>query len=244
MKRDNSASLEARIRNSKELVQFVKGFALYSPTADELKPDRFEEFAGAVIESVTPLKEAFARMKISSATVNSTFARIVKTSKDIRSEIFEIKGRDSDEWRQVNNIVRVITGQNVQAHSKRKKAALKNLKEGDEKPVFNSVSERDHKSMLGNFRSLIALVKSYEFYNPSDPEIAAAALERLEADTHSVMADAADRETEYLMLRSKLLHDLNDANGLKDRVMRAKYHIRRKYGIKSPEFKVLSGKTY
>ena len=244
MKNNNSASLEARIKNSKELISFIKEYDQYVPTSDELKQTNYETFVTGADSSVTPLKDASAQVLRARSNENDVFSKIIKISKDVRSEIFELKGKEADEWKQVNNIVKLITGENIKEHSDMKRKILKDLKEGDPQPVFVSVSELDHKSMLGNFRSLTALVRTFVFYNPSDTTITATSLDTLEANAASSLAETADKETNYLTERSRIIQLLDGKGGLKDRARRAKAHVKRKYGIKSPEYKALTKKMY
>lgn len=244
MKNNGSASLEARIKNSRELISLVKDYRLYAPTSEELKHENYETFVEEVNNAVTPLKEAASQLLIADSRVKEIFGKIRAAAKNIRSEILEVKGKNSEELRQVNNIVKLITGNNVREHSAKKSAVLKKLKEGDPKPSFSSVSQQDYQSMLGNYRSLTALVKSYSFYNPSDAGISATALDLLEAEAEAGLVYAADRKTDYINERSKVLHYFDDRDGLTDRAIRAKSHVQRKYGWGSPEYKAMTKKAY
>jgi hypothetical protein len=244
MKKNNSASLEARLKNSKDLVTFIKDYTLYAPTSDDLKTENYEAFVTEVDTALTPMKHRSGAFLNAGTAVTAVFKKVKLISRNVRAEMDEIKGKDSDEYRQVNNIVKVITGENIAEHSAYKKEVMKNLKEGDPEPEFKSVSELDHKSVLGNFRSLIQLLKNFDFYAPADNTIAITALEALESQASASLADYASKESGYLSERSRMIHYFEDKGGLRDRARRAKVHVKRKYGIKSQEYIALSKKIY
>lgn len=244
MKKIGSASLEARLKNSKDLVSFIKEYSLYSPSSDELKQTNYETFVSEVNDSVTAFKDSTAHLLRAGTKVNEVFDKVVSSSKFVRAEIFESRGKDTDEYRQVNNIVKLITGENVKEHAEKRREILKKLKEGENPPEFISVSELDKKSMLGNFRSLTALIRTFGFYNPADTNIASPALDTLEAEAAAALSESADKETIFLTERSKLINYFDSKGGLKDRARRAKSHVKRKYGTASPEYVALTKKVY
>ncbi len=244
MKKNISASLEAKLKSSREMVAFVKDYDLYNPTSEELKLQNYETFVNLVDSDITPFKDAAAAFMQAREKINTEVDKMVKISINVRSEILEIKGKNSTEYRQTDNIVKLLTGENIQEHAKMKKEIIKNLKEGEPVPVFISVSMLDHKSRLGNFRSLIALVKTFGFYGPADEEFSITSLEAQEAAVSDAIAGSAQKESEFLAQRSKILRYFNEKGGLKDRAQRAKVHVKRKYGRKSPEYKALTKKKY
>jgi len=152
---------------------------------------------------------------------------------------------DSVEYRNVNSIVKIITGQNIIEHARGKKSQIANAKEGDpELPKSISVSQLDFKSKLINFRSLIALLRTYEFYQPTDGTISVKSLEQLETEVVASLVKLADKESGYMVNRSAVLNLFDNKGGLKDRAKRARMHVRRKYGISSSEYKSLVNRRY
>lgn len=236
--------MEARLKNSKDLITFIKGYELYDPTSEDLKPENYESFVAIVDNSVTPLKNNYGALLNSGAELSSVIKEVKRTSRIIRAEIHELKGNDSEQYRLVNNIVKLITGENITKRSEKKKKIMENLKEGETAPEFISVSELDRKSILGNFRSLLQLLKNFDFYTPSDKTITIEALEILEAKFTASLADFADKESGYVSERSRIAHYFEDKSGLKDRARRAKIHVKRKYGRDSEEYSALSKKKY
>ena len=244
MYKNKSASLEARLKNSKDLITFIKEYELYDPTPEDLKKENYETFVAEVDNAVTPLKNRSGALVNSAVTLKAVIKEVKQKSKYIRAEMHEIKGKDSEQYRLVNNIVKLITGENISEHSKRKQKIKKNLKEGEPEPEFNSVSELNRKSILGNFRSLLQLLKNFDFYNPSDSNITIAALEDLKSRVTSSLADFAEKQSEFVNESSRISHYFDDKNGLKDRARRAKIHVKRKYGKDSQEYAALSKKKY
>lgn len=244
MANNRSASLEARLKNNKDLVTSLKEYSLYSPTSEDIKAGIFESFVNLVDDAITPFKTSTGALTTANKQARDVFAKLDRISKDVRAEICEVKGKDSDEWNQVDKIVKVITGENISDHSKMKQITLKEKKEGEPQPEFNSVSRQDYKSKLGNFRSLTGLLRNYEFYAPSDQSITMSALEAFEAESAGILSSVSSAETKYVTERSRIIHYFNDKGGLKDRAQRAKVHVKRKYGFSSPEYKALTNKRY
>lgn len=236
--------MEARLRNSKDLITFIKEYELYDPTSEDLKKENYEAFVTEVDNALSPLKNRTGAMLSSGATVKSVINEIVLTSRNIRFEMIELKGKESEEYRLVNNIVKLITGENISDHSEKIKEIKKTLKEGEQAPEFISVSELDRKSMLGNFRSLLQLLKNFDFYTPSDNTITIAALEDLKERVTNAMTDYAEKQSGFVSESSRISHYFDDKNGLKDRARRAKIHVKRKYGRHSQEYAALSKKIY
>ncbi len=244
MSKNKSASLEARIKNSKDLVVTVKNLTLYNPSSEDIKPANYEEFVNAVDAGITGYKSAAAELNAANDTLKLSFEKMEKVCRNVRSEIAEVKGIGSVEYNRVNILIKVILGENVTEHSRMKNTVIKNLKEGDPQPQFSSVSALDFKSRLGNFRSLIGTIKTFGFYEPTDSSISVTSLESLEAETADNLEKTALREIKFAGERSRIMHYFESGHGLKDRASRAKRHIRRKYGAASPEYKITSNKKY
>ncbi|MEZ4823050.1 MAG: hypothetical protein R2942_11760 [Ignavibacteria bacterium] len=244
MNTNKSASLEAKLVNSKDLLTSVKDLSKYNPSSEVIKIDNYENFINETDGAVTQYKSASGYLQNATMNANAAFEKLVKISRDIRSEIQELKGASSEEAEAVNSIVILITGENVQKHSKMKKKTLKGLKDGEDPPQFSSVSALDHESRLGNFRTLLGLLKTFEFYEPLDAEITISSLEAFENELKERLDDIAEKEIAYTNQRSRVMNYFNGEHGLKDRAVRAKKHVKRKYGVKSPEYKLLTNKKY
>ena len=109
---------------------------------------------------------------------------------------------------------------------------------------LKSVSQLDQKSMLGNYRALTGLLRSFTFYVPEDESLRIASLETLEAKLTGSLDRITQKEAAYTNQRSRIISYFDEKNGLLDRAKRAKMHVRRKYGHKSPEYKALVNKKY
>ena len=244
MKTQKSASLEAKIKNSKDLIIIIKDLALYDPTSEKLKIANYESFVNEVNESITPLRIAKGYLDDAKKQARHAFKDLEKVCKNIQSEVDEMRSASSDEYAQVRNIVKLITGVNVIEHAKMKKKILAGLKEGEVPPKFSSVSKLDYKSKLGNFRALLGILTTFGFYNPSDSSISKEALALLADELAAKIEKIAEKETDYANERSRVIHYFTDENGLNDRAKRAKKHIKRKYGVNSPEYRLVTYKKF
>lgn len=244
MNNNRSASLEARIKNSRSLMISIADLDLYNPTSDEIKKENYKAFVNEVDLALTPYKEAGAVLISAKKDARNAFKNLVKISRQIRSEMNEIKGNHSDDSLKTNSVIKLITGENIREHADKKKQVLKSLKEGEKSPSFSSVSALDNKSRLGNFRTLISLLKTYSYYTPTDNTITIAALESLELSLTAALDLVSEKETDYAAERSNVIHLFEGEGSLKDRAKRAKLHIRRKYGLTSPEYRLHTYKKF
>ncbi|MCB0729280.1 MAG: hypothetical protein KDD00_17585 [Ignavibacteriae bacterium] len=244
MKTQKGASLEAKIKNSKDLIVIIKDLALYDPTSEDLKIENYERFVDEVDESITPLRNAKGYLADAKKQARHAFKDLVRVCKNIQSEVDEMRSATSDEYAQVRNIVKLITGANVREHTIMKKKILAELKDGEEPPNFSSVSQLDYKSMLGNFRALLGVLTTFGFYAPSDNSISMESLRALEDELAAKIEKIAEKETDYANERSRVIHYFTDEHGLNDRAKRAKKHIKRKYGVASPEYKLVTYKKF
>jgi len=244
MNTNKSASLEAKLVNSKDLLTTIKDLSKYNPSSEIIKIENYGNFINESDGAITQYKTASGNLMNAGMNANLAFEKLVKISREIRSEIQELKGASSVEAEAINSVVKLITGENVTEHTKMKKKVLKRLKEGEDPPQFSSVSALDHESRLGNFRTLIGILKTFEFYEPIDSEITVASLEALEIELKKRLDEIAEMEIAYTNQRSRVINYFNGEHGLKDRAVRAKKHVKRKYGINSPEYKLLTKKIY
>ncbi|MEZ4824067.1 MAG: hypothetical protein R2942_17335 [Ignavibacteria bacterium] len=244
MSTNKSASMEARLKNNKDLVISIKEYTRYQPTSEEIKKENYETFLANAESAMTELKNSIGSLSTEKKQCNDLFESLMNTARYIRSEIGELKGTGSNEYELVNPIVKLITGENVSQHSAKRKKMIKNLNEGEEGSGGSSVSQLDRKSMLGNFRLLLGSLRSFNFYDPDDETLKLNALETFETELTASLERVAEKETAYINKRSRIIQYFDDKGGLRDRAKRAKMHVRRKYGSSSPEYKALVNKKY
>ncbi|MBK8550875.1 MAG: hypothetical protein IPL53_07350 [Ignavibacteria bacterium] len=178
MSANKSASLEARLKNNKDLVTSLKQLSKYAPTSEDIKSDKYDEFIELVETQMIPYKNSNAELTTAQSGNLSVINNMTEISRSVRSEIAEIKSDQSAEYANVNSIVKMITGQNISEHTKNVRKVRKSLKEGESAPDPISVAQLDFKSRLGNFKSLIALLRTYDFYHPSDAQLSIDALKQ------------------------------------------------------------------
>lgn len=244
MSTSKSASLEARLKNNKDLLESVSQYSKYHPTSEDLKKENYSSFLDNVESAMTDFRSSYGLLSTEKKEINELFENMTDTAKRVRSEVGELKGIDSYQYGQVNSVVKLITGENVTVHNLKKKEAIKNLKEGENEPVSSSVSQRDKKTMLGNFRLLNGIIRSFTFYEPEDPTLSIESLNAMETELSNALERVAQKEASYTNHRSRIISYFNDKEGLSDRARRAKMHIKRKYGARSPEYKALVNKKY
>lgn len=239
-----SATLESRLKNNKDLASTVKNYSSYQPTAEDIKKENLEQFVNSVEDAILPFKNAKGAVAAARIVNNENQMFMIKTSKDVRLEVLEIKGNSSPEYLQVNQIVRKITGENMNRHSINLNKKKNGLKEGEQGIVSSSVSFTDMRTRTGNFRELIELLKNFPFYNPSDSSLSVESLETICRNCDNSINTLTDAESKFINERSRIIHHFDDKGGLRDRAVRAKAHVKRKYGTKSPEYKALVNKKY
>lgn len=244
MSANKSASFEARLKNNKDLVISISEYSRYQPTSHDLKKDNYNAFLVNVEEAMTELKNSIGSLSTEKKESNILFENMVNTARYIRSEIGELKGKESFQYGQVNSVVRLITGENTGLYSMKMKEKIKNLKEGETQPEGSSVSQLDNKSRLGNFRQLLGLLRSFTFYDPDDVTIKIASLESMETELTLSLERVAAKGTAYTNKRSRIIEYFDNKGGLRDRARRAKMNVKRKYGVSSPEYKALVNKIY
>lgn len=244
MNSNKSASLEARIKNSRDLVVAVRGYALYKPSNEKIKSDTFGNFVDEVESKMTEFREATGALTNAAKDNSNIFSTLEKLARDVRFEVGELKGIATAEYLQVNSIVRLITGENNSDHARMKKKILSVMKDGDPKPDFSSVSALDYKSQLGNFKALIGLLKNYDFYAPEESSISVQSLEAFATEVSNSLLNIALKETMLTNARSLVTHMFEDEHGLRDRARKAKMHVKRKYGAGSPEYRALVNRFY
>lgn len=241
MNKSKTASLEAKLKNSKDLVIAIRDLTLYDPTSDQIKINNYSAFVDEADSVVTSYKSAAAEELSARTETITAFEKLLKVCNNIRSEIYEITGENSVEAAKTESIVKLITGQNVSDNLRTRRKELAGLKEGEQPKKHNSVSATDRKSRVGNFRTLLGMLRTYGFYAPTDSTITIAALEALEQELSRSLENIAEKETAFATERSRIIQYFT---GLKDRSQRAKRHVKRKYGAGSPEYRLLTKKNY
>ncbi len=239
-----SASYEARLKNSRDLALTVSQYSRYHPTSEDIKKENLPGFIENVETAMTDFRNSIGSLSTERKENNILFRKMVDTTRNIRSEIGELKGTDSQQYEQVNSIVKLITGENISGHYKRKIKKVKSLKEGEPVHESSSVSQLDQKSMLGNYRALNGLLRSFTFYVPEDESLSITSLEAMETELTGSLDRLIQKEAKFTNQRSRIISYFDEKNGLHDRTKRAKMHVRRKYGYRSPEYKALVNKKY
>lgn len=244
MKTNKSASIESRLKNHRDLVLYIKDYTLYDPTKEDIKVENYETFVNEVEAKMTPYRQAVGDLSAAETNCLAAFAVLVKAATAVRSEIREVMPSGSGPDLQVSHYVKLITGQNISENSRNRRRVKASLKEGEKEPQYISVAMLDYKSRLGNFRSMTGLLKSYPFYTPSDRTITHEGLEETDRLADHALKTLIEKDSTVVTQRSNLSELFKSEEGLRGRARRAKLHVRRKYGMSSDEYRVLTNKVY
>lgn len=256
----SQAGYGSRLQNSKDLIVFVKSLTKYAPIIDDIKLLNYEPYVTLVSDSMSPYNGAHKDLKDAQNAAESIQNDVIDRVRKIRNVLLEIYGK-SEEYDDYNEIIDVITGDNVRKNSyKRKKPETPSTNDnsgttgtagasgttGTTQPDddFQSVSQQDRGSILAKYIALIDALTVDTKYAPTEPELMLPGLNTLADKFADVLKTLATKMAEYEVQRSKVLPMFDGPGSLHERAERAKFHVKRQYGPNSIEFKTLTGKEY
>jgi len=233
--------LGSRLEKSKYLISVVKTYSQYKPILDLIKIDIYEPFVLSVESAMVPYNTAKEAFDLMDNEVKAVFDNIVSITRSVRNVIIELFGKESGKYKDYNEIIDKITGDNVSKNSRKRKHI------GDDTNPdadFQSVAQTDRGSRLANFTLLIDALTNEPTYLPEKAELRVDSLKILRDNASTKNLNLATAYGNYTNERAKLLPMFDGAEGLTIRAERAKAHVRSVYGPQSPELKALTGKTY
>lgn len=241
MASDSQTGLGTRLENSKYLLSVVTTYPLYSPILTLIKTAVYGPFIDSVETSMTAYNKAKTSFDLLDNVVEELFVKIVNTVRSVRNVLIELYGIDGEKYLDYNEIIDVITGDNVSKNTaKRKKEPAPENPEED----FQSVAQLDRGSRLAKFTLLIDALEADPLYLPAKAEVTVAGLKTLRDDASAKNTELAVAYATYTVERAKVLPMFDGPEGLTVRAERAKAHVRSVYGAQSPELKALTGRTY
>ena len=241
MASEAQTGLGTRLENSKYLISVVTSYTQYSPILQLIKLVNYTPFVDSVETALTPYNKAKVAHDLLDNVVEELFVKIVNTVRSVRNVLIELYGTESEKYQDYNEIIDVITGDNVSKNSaKRKKEPLPENPEED----FQSVAQLDRGSRLTQFTLLIDALEADPLYIPVKAELTVAGLKTLRDDASAKNTELAVAYATYTVERAKVLPMFDGPEGLTARAERAKAHVRSVYGAQSPELKALTGRTY
>ena len=243
------AGFGSRLKNSQDLIQTIKALLLYNPIVDAIKIAIYEPFVSSVAAAMEPYNTAFKNFKQQENLTEDVFLLIVAITRKVREALLEIY-LDSKEYHDYNELLDVITADNVSKNSyKRHHQPKETSPEAgtnppDEDEDFFSVSQADRGSRLAKYTALYDHLKTDPNYTPNEDNIKLAALLSLKEKAGTELKALANLHILYIN-QLGIIHPLFDGpDSLHERAERAKMHIKRVYGIDSAEYKSLTGKSY
>ena len=238
------ASLDVRLENNVKLYLFLLTLIKYNPTALDLKPDAIKTKVETVVKpAMEPYRSAKQALDISQGKADVIFDKIHSISIEIRSEAFETF-YNSDFHESVNHYVRLITGENVSRFSATRPKKEDDPNTPENEAEWTSVSQLERESILGNFKSLIALCIAKGDYDPEDDDIKIPELQTIATNAELALKDLGDKGPIFTNARSLVLNYFDGPGGLAEVAARAKRNVKRNYGKDSPEYKALVNKVY
>lgn len=244
MASNSHASLDVRLENNVNLYTSLLTLPKYNPTAPDLKPDAIKTQVETVVKpAMEPYRIAKQELDISQGKADAAFDIIHTISIEVRSEAFETF-YNSDFYNSVNHFVRLITGENVSRFSATRPKKEDDPNTPENEAEWTSVSQLERESILGNFKSLIALCISKGDYDPEDEDIKIPQLQTIASNAELALKDLGTKGTEFTNARSLVLNYFDGPGGLAEVAARAKRNVKRNYGKDSPEYKALVNKVY
>lgn len=241
MSSDSQSGFGSRLENSKFLISVVKSYSQYSPALPLIQIAIYEPYVNSVEAAMIPYGTAKESFDLLDNEVETRFDNIVSICRSVRNVIIELFGKESGKYKDYNEIIDKITGDNVSKNSRKRKNS-----ETDENPDddFQSVAQLDRGSRLANFTTLINMLRNEPLYLPVKAELRIESLQNLRDAADSSNQNLATAYGVYTTERAKILPMFDGPEGLTVRAERAKAHVRSVYGAQSPELKALTGKTY
>jgi hypothetical protein len=241
MASNSQTGFGTRLLNSEFLLSVVIAYTLYNPILALIKLVNYTPFVASVKTAMSPYNKAKEAFDLLDNDVEAKFETIVTTVRAVRNVIIEIYGKKDGKYDDYNEIIDVISGDNISKNlNKRKNSAEPPEPDKD----FQSVAQIDRGSRLANFTVLIDALEDDTNYTPVKPELTIEGLKTLLADASTANTDLAKAYGLYTTQRAIILPMFDGPEGLAVRAERAKAHVRSVYGPQSPEFKALTGRTY
>ena len=241
MSSESQSGLGSRLLSSKDLITLILTYALYSPILDIIKIAVYQPFVAAVEAAMVPYDKAKEAHDQLDNGVEIVFDNIVDIARSIRNVLIELYGNESGEYADYNEILDILTGDNVTKNSYKRKHSGKETLPGED---FQSVAQLDRGSKLRNFALLIAALEDNSKYLPPKTELKVVNLKLLYTDASAKNDALITAYGIYIKERGKVLPMFDGIDGLAVRAARAKAHVSYMYGPHSAELKALTGKTY
>jgi hypothetical protein len=246
MASESQAGYGSKLLNSEALVTKAKTMLKYKPIPDDIKLLNYEPFVVSVRTAMSPYNTAHKAFKDCQNETDAVQDSILEIARKIRAAVFEIHG-PGEIYDDYNHTIDIITGDNVRKNSAKRKAEDETAPPADPNAPekdFQSVSQQDRGSIYTFFTTLIDELALDTKYLPSEPELQIAGLQLLRDSFGTKLSEYSKLEGGFKKQEGIIKPLFVGPSSLHDRAERAKAHVKRQYGVDSPEYKSLTGKSY
>lgn len=246
MASESQAGYGSKLLNNENLIAKVKTMLKYKPIPDDLKIASYEPFVLSVRPAMTPYNNAHKAFKDCENETNIIQDNILAVVRKVRAAIFEIHG-SGETYDDYNHIIDIITGDNVRKNSYNRTQEENSAPPADPNAPekdFQSVSQQDRGSIYTFFTTLIDELALDPKYLPEEEELRIEGLRELRDLFGTKLTEYGTLEGELKKQEGIILPLFVGPGSLHDRAERAKAHVKRQYGVNSPEYKSLTGKSY
>lgn len=234
MKTVSESSFGARLRRAQDLLTYISGYQVYKPP----RPDESIENLTILIDSIIAANatESVQRENYRAAVAvrQSAFTRkdgsVQKLLSPIKGAVDAQYGKNSSEATNLNSLIKKMRATKII------KAPADPTKPENEKTV--SQSERSYGSVTQHFNDIVNTISQFSSYDSSNESLTLTALQAFAAKLTDYNNDVAQKTQQLKATKASRLDKYED---LRDRVQRVKAYIRAHYGIKSNEYKLISG---
>lgn len=234
MASSSEKSFGARLRNTQDIVQYIKVWRNYAPPRTTETIEGMETFINEVIEA-NRLQTA-AQQDYNTATVTrqkhftKEITSIDKMLSPIRGSVEANFGKTSVQAKQVSAIIKQM----------RKTKAVKlqpNPSNPDEERTM-SQSHRSYGSLTKYFADIVVNIANMPGYISSNPALTVEGLKQKLADVNAINIQVASTLQKVKAARHSRTNYYNE---MAERVRRIKAYVKSQYGIQSTEYKSISG---
>lgn len=227
----SQASFASRLARAEQLFQHINSFTTYDPDVPELKPAALHD----LIDQLKITQASYTTTHHDFAEAAKEREKVFTTNKDavskhitlIKAYISAKKGKESQQYIDVNNLVTKIRG------GKSKKLA----KNATEQVISNC--EKSYGSQLQNFTEIINLLEQYGAdYQPTNPNVKLASLQ---AQLTTITVANKNAILTYGAYKPKIGERQTSFKTLLDTALRIKEMIKSQFGVSSTEYKLIKG---
>lgn len=231
----SNKSFASRLGNAKKLKTLLANFATYQAPVSSASIENLANTISTIETLQTTLNNAKTAYTTNIDTRKKLFTSnvdaLVKRLSPIRTFIEALKGKNSIELKQVNDLVKKIRGSGTS----------KSTTSTNEETQQISQIERTYASRLANFKNIIDILISFDSdYSPPNTLITVNALQELSTKASTAMTKVNEALAAYKPLIVKRQEAFSN---LKKQVQSIKNFVKAQYGLNSVEYNQIKSLT-